>query len=94
MKLANEHDPLGTSAIQSRQGFAHFLNHLLVAYQSNGKDWENQKLGDFLEALAAYATDIDGYYRNISSADELVVNADVASWRVFADMLRGATIYE
>ncbi|WP_140464737.1 hypothetical protein [Hymenobacter nivis] len=94
MKLANEQDPLETSAIRNRQDFARFLSRLLIDYQINGKDWENQNLGDFLEALAAYATDIDGYYLNISSTDELAVNANVASWRVFADMLRGATIYE
>ena len=90
MKAHSEPNSLETSAIHSRQDFVAFLNHLLLDYQRNGKEWENQNLGDFLESLAAYATDIDGYYQNMS----LPVDADSPSWRVFADMLRGATIYE
>ncbi|GAA3970300.1 DUF7660 family protein [Hymenobacter antarcticus] len=85
-----EPDALETSAISSRQDFVVFLQQLRSDYLKNGKDFENQNLGDFLEALSAYAADIPGYYNNMSMA----VNADTASWRVFADMLRGATIYE
>lgn len=83
-------DKLETATINSRQEFIVFLNQLRTDYRKNGKDWENQNLGDFIEALAAYAADIPGYYRNMS----IPVNADTASWRVFADILRGATIYE
>ena len=85
-----EPNTLNTSAISSRLDFIVFLQHLLADYLKNGKDWENQNLGDFLEALSAYAADIPGFYNNMSIA----VNADSASWRVFADMLRGATVYE
>ncbi|MGI4885174.1 MAG: DUF7660 family protein [Janthinobacterium lividum] len=94
MDLPDKYDSLETSAIQNRPDFVSFLNRLLTDYQSNGEEWENQKLGDFLEALATYAADIDGFYQNISSVDKVAIDADVVSWRVFADMLRGATIYE
>lgn len=85
-----ESDALATSAIRSRQDFIIFLHQLRADYLKIGKDWKNQNLSDFLEALSAYTADIPGYYNNMSVA----VNADTASWRVFADMLRGATIYE
>jgi hypothetical protein len=90
MKTNSEPNSLETSAINSRQDFTSFLDNLLIDYQQNGREWENQNLGDFLEAVAAYTADIDGYYQNTSIA----VDANVASWRVFADILRGATIYE
>ena len=83
-------DALNTLAVNSRQDFIEFLQQLHASYLKNGNDWENQNLGDFLEALSAYATDIPGYYDNMSIA----VNADTASWRIFADMLRGAIVYE
>jgi hypothetical protein len=79
-----------TSSISNRADFAAFVSLLLADYQQNSAAWENRNLPDFLEAMAAYATDIDGYYRNMS----LPLDADSPSWRVFADMLRGATIYE
>ncbi len=79
-----------TTSISNRADFAAFINLLSADYQQNSAAWENRTLPDFPEALAAYATDIDGYYQNMS----LPVDADSPSWRVFADMLRGATIYE
>ena len=85
-----EPDALDISAISSRQDFIIFLQQLRADYLRNGKDWENQNLDNFLEALAAYATDIPGHYNNMSTT----ADADTASWRVFADMLRGATVYE
>ena len=85
-----EPDTLETSAISSRQDFIIFLQRLLADYSKSGNNWENQSLGDFLESLSAYATDVPDYYKNMSIA----VDADTASWRVFADMLRGATVYE
>ena len=90
MDLNPKPDALDTSAISCRQDFIIFLQQLRSDYLKNGEDWENQNLGNFLEALSAYAADIHGVYRNWSIA----VDADSASWRVFADILRGATIYE
>ncbi|WP_460503181.1 DUF7660 family protein [Hymenobacter agri] len=90
MDSDSEQYALDTSTINGRQDFIAFLQQLRIHYLRNGDEWENRNLGDFLAALEAYAADIPCYYRNMS----LEVNADSASWRVFADMLRGATIYE
>ncbi|WP_375417363.1 hypothetical protein [uncultured Hymenobacter sp.] len=94
MEANNELKPLETSGINSRQDFVYLLNQLLVDYQVNNKNLSNQQLEGFLEALVAYSADIQGYYHNSLKTGEEVLNADVASWRVFADMLRGAIIYE
>jgi hypothetical protein len=47
-------------------------------------------LESFLDALAAFAGDMHGYYANVRSG----VNCDTASWRVFADTLLAARVYE
>ena len=79
-----------TDDIRTREDFIQFLENLLMAYQSEGKDWENNNLEDFLSSMMAYSKDIDGYYKNTNQHLDL----DNPSWKVFADILIGATIYE
>ena len=50
----------------------------------------NNKLEIFLEAISSYAEDIQGYYDNMKTG----VNADVPAWQTFADIFKGATMYE
>jgi hypothetical protein len=76
--------------VNSRQSFARFLELLLKDYHENSDQWENNTLDRFLEAMSAYANDIQGYYENTGQN----VNADSASWQVFADIFRGARVYE
>ncbi|KMU64953.1 hypothetical protein EZBTHKR_0437 [Elizabethkingia anophelis] len=45
---------------------------------------------DFLEAFSAYTEDIQGYYNNM----KLDINADKPDWSTFADIFKGAKIYE
>jgi hypothetical protein len=40
--------------------------------------------------MMAYSQDIQGYYKNSNQN----VDADIPSWKVFADILLGAKIYE
>ena len=77
-------------SITTRADFIKFLAELSEDYQNNVKGWENATLEQFLNALQAYSQDIDGYYKNMN----LAVDPDQASWRVFADMLAGARVYE
>lgn len=56
----------------------------------NPDGWENKTLDTFLEALSAYTEDIQGYYDNMEKS----VNADEPSWQTFADIFKGATMYE
>ena len=79
-----------TDQITSRQDFADFVNKLHRDLQTNPTTWTNVNLSDFLEAMSRYTEDIGGYYKNTNQN----VNADNASWRVFADILMGAKMYE
>ncbi len=72
--------------VDSRIELAQFIDHL----RHNVQNLESRDLPSFLEALSAYARDVDGYYANA----HIDVDADQASWRVFADILKGASIYE
>jgi hypothetical protein len=76
--------------VTDRNSFIGFVESLLQDYRTNKDAWENGTLESFLEAMAAYTNDIQGYYDNTSQD----VNADVASWKVFADILKGASMYE
>lgn len=76
--------------VSDRATFIQFLNVMLRDLKTHPEKWENNNLESFLEALSAYAEDIQGYYDNIQQS----INAEEASWQVFADMLKGAVMYE
>jgi hypothetical protein len=76
--------------VTNRQSFVKFLDLLLKDYHDNSEEWENRTLPEFLEAMSRYAEDIQGYYDNMN----LKVNADKADWSTFADIFKGAVIYE
>ena len=76
--------------ITDRQTFIKFLDLLRIDLIRNPETWENNTLPEFLEALAAYTEDIQGYYDNIHAN----VDADKPEWSTFADIFRGAIVYE
>lgn len=76
-------------SIQTRDDLAGFIGALADDLRRNPDAWENATLGSFLDALAAWTNDMDGYYRNINE------EAPVApQWKTFADMLAAARVYE
>ena len=77
--------------VDSRATFIDFLKCFRRDFTENKSSWENNNLADFLEALESYAEDIDGYYQNLGELEE---NADEATWKRFADILKGARVYE
>lgn len=79
-----------TEQVTNRQTFADFVSKLHKDFKADPSTWENINLSDFLEAISRYTEDIDSYYKNTNQN----VNADNASWRVFADILMGAKMYE
>lgn len=83
-------DTLNDFKVIDRQSFIKFIDLLRKDFLDNPENWENKTLPDFLEALSAYADDIQGYYDNM----KLSVNADKPDWSTFADIFKGATIYE
>ena len=83
-------DTLNNFEVTDRQTFIKFLELLRRDCLNNPESWENKTIPDFLEALSAYAEDIQGYYDNMKQE----VNADHPSWQTFADIFKGAKIYE
>jgi hypothetical protein len=76
--------------ISDRSSFISFVDKLREQLITGDATFINVNLVDFLEALSRYAEDIQGYYDNTGQ----VANADVPSWKVFADLLKGASMYE
>jgi hypothetical protein len=60
----------------------------LSAEATGGPIWENDTLGTYLEAMAAWLDDCDGYYTD----QHRVRPSNV--WVIFNDALRAATRYE
>ena len=57
---------------------------------SQQQEWENSSSQTYLEALATWLEDADGYYKNINSS----IDPDDTPWQLIADALRAASIYE
>jgi hypothetical protein len=80
--------------VADRKSFIQFLQLLQKDFEQNKADWENQDLGSFLEAMTQYAEDIEGYYQNLTRQTGEKISPNEPTWRVFADILRGAKVYE
>jgi len=75
--------------VNDKKSFANFVLKLCADLRENPRLWENQDLGKFLEALGAWIEDMDGYYENMGV--EMPRNAN---WKIFADALMAARVYE
>ncbi|MFC8823771.1 hypothetical protein ACFT9I_00220 [Streptomyces sp. NPDC057137] len=75
--------------IRSRAEFVVFVQKLRQDFERQGDAWENNTLGDFLEALAAWVDDSPGWYQNFG--EELPAGGD---WTFIARALQAATVYE
>ncbi len=84
MTLAEHHN-----SIRSREDFVAFVNALCKDLRDNPSSWENASLEGFLEALSAWVEDMEGYYAN--QGKPVPHQPD---WRVAADMLMAAKMYE
>ena len=83
-------DTISNFIVKDRKSFIDFIGLLRQDLIDNPESWENKKLEDFLEAMSSYTEDIQGYYDNMKQN----VNADEANWQTFADIFKGASIYE
>ncbi|WP_306189978.1 hypothetical protein [Streptomyces sp. MK5] len=75
--------------VDSREDLAAFVRFLHRSHAEEGCSWENADLPSFLEALAAWISDADGWYGN--NGRELPADGD---WRFFTRALRAASVYE
>ena len=65
------------------------IDELSRDLEANPDAWENSDLPSFLAAMAAFISDVEGFYR--STGQELDTQPP---WRVIADVLMGARVYE
>ena len=77
-------------AISNPTELAIFIKKLRQNLIDDSNSWENINLSDFLDALASWTEDMDGYYKNTDQVDRL----DQPDWKTFAEMLIAARIYE
>ena len=75
--------------VNTKAEFVRFLGKLQADLKRNPDGWENPTLDRYLEAMASWVDDSDGYYRNTNQP----VPAKI-SWRFFAEMLAAARMYE
>jgi hypothetical protein len=76
-------------SVRTREDLVAFIHAFHAEYRANGATWENAELGSFLEAMAGWANDMDGWYANRNEDP-----ASVPPWRVFASLLMAASMYE
>jgi hypothetical protein len=77
------------NSINSRQDLAAFIQSLINNYESESESWENKDLLAYLDALAGWTEDMDGYFHNIGEKVP-----EQPSWALFGKMLLAAKYYE
>jgi hypothetical protein len=75
--------------IANREDFITFVRELLRVLESDPESWESRDLDSFLEALAAWTEDMDGYYRNVGRQIP-----KQPTWQTFGEILAAAKMYE
>ncbi|HEX9985076.1 MAG TPA: hypothetical protein VGF69_17585 [Thermoanaerobaculia bacterium] len=77
------------STIATREELVAFLSLLRQDLAQHGEQWENSTLESYLEALQAVLTDWRGRFANRGE-----IAPDVPSWRLVAEILLAASVYE
>lgn len=80
---------LKIDGIKTKKDFVSFVSELSEDFINDPESWENNNLGTFLKALAAWVDDSDGYY--INQGKQIPERPD---WQMVADMLIAAKFYE
>lgn len=77
-------------SVKTKADFEKFLRLLIDDFRRKGETWGNQDLQAFLEGLFGFTVDMTGYYQNTHPK----INLERPSWRVMADLLLAARVYE
>lgn len=75
--------------LDSREDFVNFVEFLIEDLRNNKDKWENFSLENYLDAIARWTGSIDSFYKN--QGWDLPQNIN---WKVFAQILLAARIYE
>ncbi|SEI49148.1 hypothetical protein SAMN05216327_1023 [Dyadobacter sp. SG02] len=75
--------------ITNKEDFVSFMELLLSNLNSNPEEWANKNLSEYLEGIAGWTEDMEGYYQNNNIPFPENIN-----WKVFANILIAAKMYE
>ncbi|HEX5505392.1 MAG TPA: hypothetical protein VFW96_22430 [Thermomicrobiales bacterium] len=75
--------------IRSRADFSAFVQVLRRNLKERPDEWENADLPSFLEALAAWTEDMDGYRQNGGEPAP-----EQPTWKTLGEILLAAKVYE
>jgi hypothetical protein len=75
--------------VRTRDDLVAFVEALRADHAAAPAAWTNGGLGEFLEAIAAWLADMEGYYANQGKPPP-----DPPSWQTFAEILLAAKHYE
>lgn len=78
-----------TDNIKNRQDLIIFIKQLAKEARHPDDNWSNRDLVSYLEAMAAWIEDMDGYYKNTGKPTPKELK-----WATIADILKAATMYE
>ena len=78
------------SQVKSKEDFEEFLHLLLQELREKRLAWENADLESYLGGLHGFILDMKGYYQNCGE----VVDLRHPTWKMFADILLAARVYE
>ena len=78
-----------TSFVYTREDLALFVQELAQSLRTKQEEWENAALPDYLEAMAAWIEDSEGYYVNAGKPVP-----QQPSWQNLAEILIAAKHYE
>jgi hypothetical protein len=76
-------------AVECRDDLASFVEALESSLKTAPQAWENADLSSYLSALAAWIRDMDGYFINTEGQ-----MPSEPSWKMIAQMLMAACVYE
>ncbi len=76
-------------AVRNRQDLVRFLKSFSADFATNRTAWNNADLASFLEAMSAWAQDMQGFYANRGECPD-----SLPPWRIITDLLMAARVYE
>ena len=76
-------------SIQQRDVSVEFVRALRTSLKREPDSWENGDLPSYLDALAAWVEDMEGYYLNRGEAVP-----EQPTWRTLGQVLLAARVYE
>ncbi|HEY8935945.1 MAG TPA: hypothetical protein VIM65_12020 [Cyclobacteriaceae bacterium] len=75
--------------INSKEDFIDFVQLLILDLENKPGEWENRDLKNYLDAIASWTEDMEGYYIN----NNLPIPQNI-DWKTFANILFAAKMYE